>query len=111
MNRKIRSLIAAITAPDVNIVSDHIVNLIGNMNGRIGSDKERLLAQADRVLQLPKEEQRLYQLTRRHGIIEDLPQLAMLPPQRREHLRHICDSYKDEVLWEAHLNSILRQYV
>ena len=108
---EIRSLIAAITAPDVNIVSDHIVNLIGNMNGRIGSDKERLLAQADRVLQLPKEEQRLYQLTRRHGIIEDLPQLAMLPPQRREHLQHICDSYKDEALWEAHINSILRQYV
>ena len=30
---EIRSLIAAITAPDVDIVSDHIVNLIGNMNG------------------------------------------------------------------------------
>ncbi len=108
---EIRSLIAGITAPDVNIVSDHIVNLIGNMNGRIGSDKERLLAQADRVLQLPKEEQRLYQLTRRHGIIDDLPQLAMLTPQRREHLQQICDSYKDESSWEAHLNSILRQYV
>ena len=108
---EIRSLIAEITAPDVYIVSDHIVNLIGNMNGRIGSDKERLLAQADRVLQLPKEEQRLYQLTRRHGIIDDLPQLAMLTPQRREHLQQICDSYKDEQLWEAHLNSILRQYV
>ena len=108
---EIRSLIAEITAPDVNIVSDHIVNLIGSMNGRINPDKERLLAQADRVISLPDSEQRLYQLARRHGIIEDLPQMAMLSPQRKEHLQQICDSYKDASLWEEHLNSILRQYV
>lgn len=108
---EIRSLIAEITAPDVNIVSDHIVNLIGSMNGRINPDKERLLAQADRVISLPDSEQRLYQLARRHGIIEELPQMAMLSHQRKEHLQQICDSYKDASLWEEHLNSILRQYV
>lgn len=108
---EIRTLIERTTAPDVNIVSDHIVNLIGDLNGRIGSDKERMLSQADRVLGLPEREQRLYQLTRRHGIISDYPQLELLKPQRREHLQHICDSYTDAHLWEAHLNDILRQYV
>lgn len=108
---EIRNLIAGITQPDVNIVSDHIVNLIGSLNGRIGEDKERMLAQADRVLELPEKELKLYQLTRRHGIIDDYPQLAMLTPQRRQHLEHVCDSYPDSESWEAHLNSILRQYV
>jgi hypothetical protein len=108
---EIRSLIAGITQPDVNIVSDHIVNLIGSLNGRIGDDKDRLLAQADRVLNLPSDEQKLYQLTRRHGIIEDYPQLSSLSADRRSHLQRTCDSYTDEEAWEAHLNSILRQYV
>ena len=46
--REIRNLIADVTAPDVTIVSDHIVNLIGSLQGRIGTDKEKMLAQADR---------------------------------------------------------------
>jgi hypothetical protein len=108
---EIRSLIAGITQPDVNIVSDHIVNLIGALNGRIGEDKDRMLAQADRVLKLPRDEQKLYQLTRRHGIIEDYPQLASLGADRRSHLQRTCDAYTDEEAWEEHLNSILRQYV
>lgn len=108
---EIRKLIAGITQPNVNIVSDHIVNLIGALNGRIGSDKELMLAQADRVLMLPEKELKLYQLTRRHGIIDDYPQLSMLAPARREHLERVCASYPDSESWEAHLNSILRQYV
>lgn len=108
---EIRTLIEGIDSPDVNIVSDHIVNLIGNLTGRIGADKERMLYQIDRILNLPEEEQRLYQLTRRHGIIEDYPQIAMLPENRREKLLDTCRMYKDSESWETHLRNILAQYV
>jgi len=108
---EIRNLIAAIDRPEVNIVSDHIVNLIGNLNGQIGKDKDRLLAQADRVISLPEDERKLYQLTRRHGIIEDYPQLASVSQAQRLHIKSKCDLYPNEPEWEAHLNGILRQYV
>ena len=109
--REIRNIIADVTAPDVTIVSDHIINLIGSLGGRIGTDKEKMLAQADRVLNLPPEEQRLYQLARRHGFIEDYPQLASIPQPRLLHLRGAAEKYYAADQWEAHLNDILRNYV
>ncbi len=109
--REIRQLISGITAPNVTVVSDHIVNLIGSLGGRIGTDKEKMLSQADRVLNLPQEEQRVYQLARRHGIVEDYPQLASLPSHRLAHIRMLANQYAEAGAWEDHLNNILRNYV
>ena len=108
---EIRALIEGVTAPEVHVVSDHIVNLIGSLNGVIGIDKERLLAQIDRVLGLPSQEQRLYQLARRYGLIEDYPQLASISGAQRARLQEACSRCEDPQQWEALLSSILRQYV
>lgn len=109
--REIRMLIDGITAPDVFLVSDHIVNLIGSLNGRIGEKKQEMLEEIDRILSLPPEEQRTYQLARRHGIVENYEQLLRLPANRTNHIREMAMTYDAEYLWENHLNEILRQYV
>ena len=110
--QEIRSLIADIEAPEVNVVSDHIVNLAAWLNGNIGTDKQLMLDIADRILNLPKSEQRLYQLVRRHGMIEDYSQLYSLPERRIAHLREVVAEYDgNDEGWENHLNGILRQYV
>ncbi len=109
--QEIRALIDGIVMPDVNLVSDHIVNLIGSLNGRIGERKTAMLEEIDRILALPKEEQRTYQLARRHGIVDNYEQLLRLPSNRTAHLREMAMTYDEERLWENHLNEILRQYV
>ena len=110
--REIRQLLAGIDAPDTRIVSDHIVNLIGSLSGRIGSDKEWMLAQADQVLNLPLMEQRTYQNIRRHGLVDNYDQMkAEVSPAHLERMRRQAESYETEELWESYLNEILRQYV
>lgn len=109
--KEIRDLVAGITQPEVQIVSDHIVNLIGSMNGRIREDKKRMLAQADRILQLPAEERRLYQVVRRQGLINDYPDLALLSPAQVQRARAVVGRFGDEASFDAYLNEILRNYV
>ena len=109
---EIRRLIAGIEAPDTRIVSDHIVNLIGSLNGRIGSDKEAMLEQADQVLSLPVMEQRTYQNVRRHGYVNNYAQmLSQVPAPQLMRMRQKAESYETDEMWEDYLNSILRQYV
>lgn len=111
--REIRDLISMIERNDVQVVSDHIVNLIGSLNGRIGTDRQRMLEMADLVLNLPDEKFRLYQLARRYGYIENYSQMASVPGSRMEHFRNVADSYGygEDSGWEEHMNDVLRQYV
>lgn len=108
---EIRKMIQGVERPDVTIVSDHIVNLLGNMGGKIGESKADMLEQIDFILGLPLEEQRTYQLARRHGIIEHYGHMASIPQHRLEHIRTRAMSYDSDRLWENHLNELLRQYV
>lgn len=109
--REIRDLVAGITGPDVTIVSDHITNLIGSITGRIGTDKDFMLELADQVLNLPKLEQRTYQLARRHGVVENYAQFLELPENRRAQMEKRAGEYESDELFENHLNEILRMYV
>lgn len=109
--REIRDLVAGITGPDVTIVSDHITNLIGSITGRIGNDKDFMLELADQVLNLPKLEQRTYQLARRHGVVENYAQFLELPENRRAQMEKRAGEYESDELFENHLNEILRMYV
>ena len=109
---EIRRLIAGIDAPETRIVSDHIVNLIGTLSGRIGTDKEAMLAQADEVLSLPVTEQRIYQNFRRHGLVDNYLQMkTQVSPQQFEHMRQYAEGFESDEDWEDYMNEILRQYV
>lgn len=109
---EIRRLIAGIDAPDTTIVSDHIVNLIGTLGGKIGKDREYMLGQADEVLNMPKMDQRVYQLARRYGLIENPLQMRqMLSPQQFAELRRRAEGYESDESWENYMNEILRDYV
>ena len=50
------------------VASDHILNLLEELEGRLPEDKPALLAVIDRFLSLPAEERLLFQLGRRLGL-------------------------------------------
>jgi hypothetical protein len=58
------------------IVSDHILNLLEEITGRLPGDKAQLLAIIDRFLSLPAEERLLFRVGRAKGIYRRIDDLA-----------------------------------
>lgn len=108
--REIRLLIEKTEAPDVIIVSDHIVNLIGSLHHPV-SRKAEMVEKIDEVLDLSESEQRLYQIARRHGIVEEYSHMGMLSQNQISRFRSIIAQNESPEAWESYLTDILRRYV
>ena len=55
--------------------SDHILNILLELRGRLPEDKPRMLGLIDRFLDLPKEQQDVFRLGRRLGVMGELRDL------------------------------------
>lgn len=55
--------------------SDHILNILLELRGRLPEDKEKMLALIDRFLDLPEETQNIFRLGRRLGVMGELSDL------------------------------------
>ena len=64
---EIRLFIATLDGIQSYVASDHIMNLIETVEGRLPDDKEKMLAVLDEYLEMPDEERLLYRLCRRMG--------------------------------------------
>jgi len=71
------------------VASDHILNLLEEVEGRLPEDKPRMLAVIDRYLNLPAPERLLYQLGRRLGQFHTLDDLG--DPVQRGRVEAIRD--------------------
>ena len=54
-----------------NIVSDHIINLIPEVNGKMPKDKQKMIDAINWYLDLPNEDKCIYRVGRRMGMIYD----------------------------------------
>ena len=73
-----RQLLENLNCP-TNFVSDHITNLLGEIEGKLPGDKKKMLAVIDRYFALSQEERTNYRVGRRAGIytsLDDLSQTA-----------------------------------
>jgi hypothetical protein len=88
--REIRTLIENLHGISTSVVSDHILNLLEDVEGTLPQDKDRMLAAIDRYLSMPDDDRLLFQLGRRGGalrIVTDLDQpevLARLREAKRQ---------------------------
>ncbi|CAO0819911.1 Radical SAM protein [Desulfarculales bacterium] len=64
---EIRLFIANLRGIHSYLASDHIMNLIETVEGRLPQDQERMLALLDGYLELPQRQRQLYRLCRRMG--------------------------------------------
>jgi hypothetical protein len=74
--RELRIFIEHLTGIDTMIVSDHILNLLEEITGRLPGAKAQLLAIIDRFLSLPGEERLLFRVGRAKGIYRRMDDLA-----------------------------------
>jgi hypothetical protein len=75
MARELRLTVAGFEGIGSRVVSDHILNLLPEVEGKLPEDKEKMLAVIDRYLALPEEERLLYMVGRRLGMMEGLSDL------------------------------------
>ncbi len=80
---------------DSTVKSDHILNLLQEVEGRLPDDRERMTAPIRRFLAMPAEEQLLYIVGRRSGIFSRLEDLD--DPELAGHVEKIMTDYGVEM--------------
>jgi hypothetical protein len=83
--REIRQLIDALDGIDSTFTSDHIMNLLEEVEGVLPAAKADMLAAIDRYLALPDEERVLFRLARRGGAVRTVDDIRH--PGMRARLR------------------------
>lgn len=91
MVREIRLFIDALDGIQSMIVSDHILNLFEEVQGRLPEAKPAILAVLDAFLALEPRDQCLFQVGRRLGIFSRVADLER--PKRREKVNAFCRQY------------------
>jgi hypothetical protein len=80
---EIRLLIESLDGIHSTLTSDHIMNLLEEVAGKLPEDKEAMLGVIDRYLALPPEERLLFRLGRRGGGLRSLDELDNPDLRRR----------------------------
>jgi biotin synthase-like enzyme len=93
------------------LASDHIINLLQDIQGRLDTDREKMLAIIDNYFSLTKAEQRIFQLARRSGWATSPEDLALLPSERIEKLARIAGSVDDKALWDRKINDMMAGFI
>jgi hypothetical protein len=81
--REIRLFIETLDGIQSTIVSDHILNLLEEVQGKLPEEKETMLALIDRYLSLPDEDRLRYRVGRRLGHYRRLDDMEDPPLKRR----------------------------
>lgn len=109
--REIRTLAAAADFSG-RIVSDHIVNLLQDVNGRpaVTGEREGMLQTIDEYLSLPDHAKRIFQLARRLMKVSRPAQINLLPASEIDRLDAVCRGVPEEE-WTAKMNDIISRYI
>ena len=73
--REVRSLLAGLADTTTTVRSDHVLNLLEEVEGSLPEDLPRLLGVIDRLLGLPEDEQEVFVVGRRLGLMRRLADL------------------------------------
>ena len=92
--KEIRLFIENLEGIESRIVSDHILNLLEEVEGKLPGDRERLLGIIDRFFALPEEDRLIYRLGRRRGVYRSLDDLS--DTRTYDVLKGILEQYKDK---------------
>lgn len=92
--KEIRLFIEHLEGIGSSIVSDHILNLLEDLQGKLPQDRDRLLKTIDSFFALPDQDRLIYRLGRRKGFYRGLSDLANRPVYDR--LKAVVEDYKEE---------------
>ncbi len=109
--KEIRLFIESLDRISTTVVSDHILNLLEEVEGTLPGDKQRLLDTIDRYLNMSEHERLLFQLGRRGGAIRNLDDLQQ--PAVRAQLEHAKRQIEQQMSGGVpeYISTVKRQYL
>ena len=108
---EIRLFISRLEGIASYVKSDHIMNLLEEVDGKLPEDKEKMLRVIDRYLALPAEQRLVYRAGRRAGVYHSLDDLSDEAAYSRID-RAIRDmEEKEPGSVEKHLSDLLERYI
>lgn len=88
-------------AYETELRSNHLVNLLAAVNGRLGENSEKMLKIIDEYLELTEDEKRMYQLARRDGLVNGISDLQTIRNEKWNHIRasvrYMGDEWEDRI--------------
>lgn len=108
---EIRTVIERAEGVETRLVSDHMINLLQDVEGSLKNDKDKMLAMIDEYLAMPDEERRMYQAARRMVKVNRPSDMMLLPAGELEKLRNLASSVEDPYSWEIQMNGLISRYI
>lgn len=108
---EIRLLIENATNCTGMLASDHIINLLQEIQGRLDADRLDMLSVIDAYFALPESEQKIFQLARRSGMATRPEDLELLPSEQLEKLARLAGSITDETIWDRKMNNMITNFI
>lgn len=93
------------------LASDHIINLLQNVNGYLDKDKNAMLDYINTFLTLPRKTQRKYQIARRMGFAGDWTMLDKLSMHYQYTIEQCEKTVSDGEQFEMLLNQYMDNYI
>lgn len=109
--KEIRLVIERAEEVDTFLVSDHMINLLQDVEGSLKNDKSRMLDMIDGYLALPDIERKMYQAARRMVKVNRPSDMSMLSQRDIEQLRSLAQAADNEDEWEYQMNALISRYI
>lgn len=109
--KEIRLVIERAEGVDTFLVSDHMINLLQDVEGSLKNDKSRMLDMIDGYLALPDIERKMYQAARRMVKVNRPSDMSMLSQRDIEQLKSLAQAADNEEEWEYQMNALISRYI
>lgn len=108
---EIRTVIERAEGIETMLVSDHMINLLQEIEGSLKNDKDKMIAIIDDYLAMPEEEKKMYQAARRMAKVVRPKQISRLSPYDKKVIRQLMETYTDPYEWEIKMNELAGRYI
>ena len=108
---EIRTVIEKADGIDTRLVSDHMINLLQDVEGSLKHDKDKMLGMIDDYLARPEEEKRRYQAARRLAVVGRPEDMDRLSPYHKKTVDQLVATYSDPYEWEIKMNELAGRYI
>lgn len=108
---EIRLLIENVKNCTGMLASDHIINLLQDIQGSLDTDRQKMLSVIDEYFRMPECRQKIFQLARRSGLVTRPEDLDLLPTERLEKLARLAGSISDNGIWDAKINNMMTDFI
>lgn len=108
---EIRTVIERAEGIETMLVSDHMINLLQEIEGSLKNDKDKMIAIIDDYLAMPEEEKKMYQAARRMAKVVSPKQMPRLSPYDKKVIRQMMETYAETYEWEIKMNELAGRYI